>query len=146
VKTERYERKRFFVDVVKVTEENFLEVADWVKGVTNVSSAGKFIKVAVNKPQNERQTQAFVGDYILKSSTGFKVFTKGAFEVSFMPAPPIPEKVGSKKNPRSPRGTKKGTPDTGLAARDRVIEKQRLVNEALEMPRELVRETWVDSA
>jgi len=95
-------RKPFYVDTVEVTAENREEVATWTGGEILNDKDGWYIKVDVIKPMNQRQTKAYAGDYILKGSTGFKVFTKAAFDVSFRPAPSKP----AENNSRSPRGAK----------------------------------------
>jgi hypothetical protein len=89
---EKYVRKPFAVDAVCVTEENMREVAKWCGGQVkrlprwDPRSGTKFISVNVLKALNERQTQAFVGDWVLSSGSGpngFKVYTPRAFETSF---------------------------------------------------------------
>lgn len=97
LKIEQYTRKPFPVDAVQVTEENLNEVAKWCGGDIHTSTktlrndageeTGKiklpFIKVDVHRPLNDRQTKAFVGDWVLKSDSGFKVYTLKAFDNSF---------------------------------------------------------------
>lgn len=89
---DKYVRKPFAVDAVCVSEENMREVAKWCGGQVrrlprwDPRSGTKFISVNVFKALNERQTQAFVGDWVLSSGTGpngFKVYTPRAFETSF---------------------------------------------------------------
>jgi hypothetical protein len=96
MQTETYKRKPIYVEAVRVTEKNFVEVAAWCQG-SIVTGGGvmdlrdqvsKFIKVRVINPQRERQTKAFVGDWVLYSDyQGYKVYTDGAFHNSFDPAP-----------------------------------------------------------
>ncbi len=84
------ERKPFDVEAVQVTLENMKEVSVWCDGFIN-NSVGystkdvvhTYIQVKVNKPQTPRQTQAYEGDWILKTKTGFRVYTKKAFEEAF---------------------------------------------------------------
>jgi hypothetical protein len=92
LKTEKYVRKAFAVDAVQVTEQNMRQVAQWCGGEIKrlprweARAGTKFISVNVAKPISERQTQAFVGDWVLSSNTGpngFKVYTPRAFETSF---------------------------------------------------------------
>jgi len=97
LKIEHYTRKPFPVEAVQVTEENLNEVAEWCGGDIHASTktlrndAGEetskiklpFIKVDVHRPLNDRQTKAFVGDWVLKSESGFKVYTLKAFDNSF---------------------------------------------------------------
>lgn len=100
IETTRYIRKRFYVEVVEVTAENFEELAKWVGGVEQQDHSGIYIEVPVSRPQSERQTRAYIGDFVLKANSGFKVFTSGAFAAGFELAPePTPEKptTGGKK-------------------------------------------------
>lgn len=97
LKIEKYTRKPFPVDAVQVTEDNLSEVALWCGGDIHTSTktlrddqgveTGKiklpYIKVDVHRPLNDRQTKAFVGDWVLKSESGFKVYTLKAFDGSF---------------------------------------------------------------
>lgn len=91
LKTAKYVRKPFAVEAVEVTPENIYEVAKWCKGKvkkTDLSRPGsdKYIKVDVNKPLNERQTEAHYGDWVLSADQGrpgFKVYTPKAFLGSF---------------------------------------------------------------
>jgi hypothetical protein len=90
---------------VQVTEENFEQVAKWTKGkicYTDPKIAEKFkkpvqkwIEIEVKNPLNDRQTKAFVGDYVLSANNGFKIYTAGAFAKNFDPAPkPQAPKIG----------------------------------------------------
>ena len=97
---ERYVRQPFYVDAVQVTSANMEAVAKWCNGdvrtsskpdrdVQNALEGGtghtpeRYIKVRVQRPANDRQTQAFVGDWILYAGTGYKVYTDRAFQKSF---------------------------------------------------------------
>lgn len=106
LKTEKYARTPFFVDAVKVTEENFNEVANWCGGVirqTDERGNGleKYIFVHAHTPMSERQKQAFVGQWVLKSDKGFKVFPDDAFKRMFekvvhdVPLPATPKHTPS---------------------------------------------------
>jgi hypothetical protein len=93
LKIEKYVRKPFAVDAVEVTESNLYEAAKWCGGRVHRNTqrwgehAGqKFIRVNVPNALSERQTMAYIGDWILSSNTGkngFKVYTPKAFEKSF---------------------------------------------------------------
>lgn len=92
MKPEKYVRKPFVVEAIRVTPENMDEVAEWCRGkVTNSMPEGgnpeqskeKFIKVKVADARTDRQSKAFVGDWVLKSITGFKIYTPHAFEKNF---------------------------------------------------------------
>ena len=87
METRKFARKPFFVDAVRVTSENMERVAEWCQGDVNTIQNGqsdeRYVKVRVHRPMTDRQTQAFVGDWVLYAGTGFKVYTPKAFEKSF---------------------------------------------------------------
>jgi hypothetical protein len=94
IETQKFARKPFFVDAVQVTEENMEEVAKWCQGdiltdpkaLTAPETSGEenpYVKVRVHRPLSDKQTKAFVGDWVLYAGTGFKVYTDKAFEKSF---------------------------------------------------------------
>lgn len=86
-----YRRKTFSVEAVQVTEDNLDAVANWTKGkvLANKSTEGEpakfFVDVPVKRPLNERQRKAYIGDWVLKARSGFKVYTQRAFEGCFEP-------------------------------------------------------------
>ena len=90
--TEKFMRKPFLVEGVRVTEENMAAVAEWCSGqVDSTIPMGKkypvnYVKVRVIRPLNERQTRAFKGDWVLYAGTGYKVYSDKAFKDSFVPA------------------------------------------------------------
>lgn len=92
LKTQTYRRKPFYIDAVLVTEDNLKEVARWCMGdvmQTTPKDGGDpvpFVKVRVHRPLNDRQTKAFVGDWVLYANKGYKVYTQQAFEKNFEPA------------------------------------------------------------
>lgn len=93
--TEKYVRKPLFVDAVQVSEENFADVARWCFGEihnidestvdtsADVEPSKQYIHVRVHNPKNPRQTKAFVGDWILYTERGYKVYTTKAFQANF---------------------------------------------------------------
>lgn len=84
MKTHKFARKPFYVDAVRVSEENIQEVAKWCNGeVQSSAEEGLYIKVRVHRPLTERQTMAFIGDWVLFAGSGFKVYTPKAFDKSF---------------------------------------------------------------
>ena len=89
IATQKYLRKPFTVDAVRVTAENIEQVAKWCNGEIKEGKRGpnteKYVSVPVAKPLNERQTMAFKGDWVLFSAGSFKVYTNRAFEQSFEP-------------------------------------------------------------
>jgi hypothetical protein len=105
--TQKFVRKPLYVDAVQVTEENFSEIVRWCFGeigniddspVDKVALASdgpqpskQYIHVRVHNPKNPRQTRAFVGDWILYTDRGYKVYTTKAFQANFdlVPEPQI---------------------------------------------------------
>jgi hypothetical protein len=96
IETQKYARKPLIVSAVRVTAENFEEIASWCQGEIiheNHDNSGSFrspdskryIRVRVHNPKNPRQTKAFVGDWILYTEQGYKVYTNRAFYASFEP-------------------------------------------------------------
>ena len=103
IPTQKYVRKPLYVDAVCVTEENFLEIAFWCQGSIknndgSESKAGEqidprrqHIQVRVHNPKTSRQTKAMVGDWILYTDRGYKVYTEKAFRSSFDLVPAVEE-------------------------------------------------------
>lgn len=94
IESQRYVRKPLYVEAVRVTPENFLELTFWCGGSIRdaegeipkqdaIDPKTQKILVPVNKPRDESQTKAKVGDWILKNEKGFKVYTHKAFTNSF---------------------------------------------------------------
>src|SRR5678815_2038416 len=94
--TEKYVRKPLYVDAVQVTEDNFEEIAEWCFGeisnidetpvdpnATEVDPSKQYIHVRVHNPKNPRQTRAYVGDWILYTERGYKVYSTKAFQSNF---------------------------------------------------------------
>lgn len=83
----KYMRRPFPVETIQVTELNMHEAAKWCGGtVINQPKGSPHIKVDSPRAQNERQTKAYVADWIVKIGTSFKVYTRNAFHGSFYPA------------------------------------------------------------
>jgi len=80
-----YLRKPFEVQAVQVTENNLYDIAKWCEGEIMSEDGKKFIKVRVDRVVNERQKQAFPGDWVLWAGKTFKVYTDRAFKGSFDP-------------------------------------------------------------
>jgi len=88
VTTTQYLRKALYVDAVRVTADNFDEVADWCQGdIKQDDGPGgngkKYIRIRAHNPKGPRQTKAFVGDWVLYHERGYKVYTNKAFLASF---------------------------------------------------------------
>jgi hypothetical protein len=96
--TTKYIRKPLIVDAVQVTVENFEALAAWCQGtITNNDGTGEpeeidpntqHIRVRVHNPRSGRQTKAFVGDWILYTEMGYKIYNTRAFIGSFEPYKP----------------------------------------------------------
>lgn len=94
--TEKYVRKPLYVDAVQVTERNFYDIARWCQAeVRNIDEsprdpsgvnddpANEYIRVRVHNPKNPRQTKAFIGDWILYTEMGYKVYMDKPFRANF---------------------------------------------------------------
>ena len=92
-------RKPFPVKAVQVTADNMAEVARWCGGqvltITKEGEAGdgplparSFVRVPVFQARNDRQQQAYIGDWVLEAERGFKVYTNSAFRNHFEPKQP----------------------------------------------------------
>ena len=86
LKIEHFERLPFTIQAIQVTPANLSQVARWCKGRVKTEpgrARKKYIKVEVKRALNDRQTMAYVDDWVLKAGSGFKVYTPKAFEESF---------------------------------------------------------------
>jgi hypothetical protein len=84
MQTTTYTRKPLTVEAVLVTRENFYEVAAWVEGDVVTDGGGKkFIEVKVLHPARRGHSQAYVGDWLLKSEAGYKIYADTAFKKGF---------------------------------------------------------------
>lgn len=84
IETTKFERIPFEVEAVQVTEENLEEVASWCDGSVNRKRRDKkpFVEVKVVNPRIEPRN-AFVGDWVLRATKGFKVYNAMAFQKCF---------------------------------------------------------------
>jgi len=90
VKTLKFVRKPFYVDAVQVTKTNMAEVEEWCGGIRHFDENGNaFIKVLPQRSKLIPKTRAFVGDWVLSSKIGFRVYTNSAFEKSFEQVPEV---------------------------------------------------------
>ena len=97
VKTTKYVRNPLYVDAVQVTKENFEEILHWCQGAIGftdgrvvgddedfeINSDKQYIRIRVHNPQSQRQTRAFVKDWILYTDKGYKIYTEKAFQENF---------------------------------------------------------------
>jgi hypothetical protein len=63
----RYMRVPFFVTGHRVTEENMEAVARWCEGSIIETGNRRFIRVPIANVRNVKQTEAHIGDHVLKS-------------------------------------------------------------------------------
>lgn len=101
MKIEKFARKPFVVEAVQVTEENMAEVAAWCGGEVRTADkkANAYIKLGVYHAINKRQTQAFVGDWVLKMGKGFKIYLEKAMSKTFTPVPENAEDIRLEVDP-----------------------------------------------
>lgn len=115
--TTTYYRKPLQVEAVQVTEENILEVAKWCKGKVYEASNGKMtLEVKVLHPLHANQTKAQEGDWVLKSSQGFKIYADTAFKKGFdkaenEPGDALRESFGGESGAKPLSFQFKGTPE-----------------------------------
>ncbi len=84
LKTEKFIRRPFIVDAVRITDVNMKDVAKWCGGRVQTKAGNKkYIKVEVRNPLSPRQSEGYVGDWVLYSGKGFKVYTDSAFTATF---------------------------------------------------------------
>lgn len=82
-------RKSFAAEAILVTPLNIIEVAQWCKGkiMHDGNKEGEFsrdyIKVRVAFPMNDRQTEAHIGDIVVKQKKTFKVYNSRALRGTF---------------------------------------------------------------
>lgn len=96
LKVKKYWSKPTQVEAIQVTHQNMAEVSRWCSGQIktvkdeNTSQVRKFIKVKVWRAQSDKLTQAFVGDWVIRRGTNFKVYSEQAFKNSYTDGAAIP--------------------------------------------------------
>lgn len=112
MQTTKFVRKQFSIDAVQLTDDNFTTVANWCGGeITEDSKGAQYIKVNVQNPLTARQTKAFVGDWVLASRRGFKVYTDLAFKKNFVKSAPVDNEVKTFNVFESSENTDQGSRD-----------------------------------
>jgi hypothetical protein len=108
IQTDKYVRKPLYVDAVQITKRNFIELVKWCQGEIRTNEGDELvvleeengfnpndhhIRVRVHNPTKIRQTKGYVGDWILYTNRGYKIYTQKAFKLSFDKADegPMPE-------------------------------------------------------
>jgi hypothetical protein len=90
METQRYVRKPMFVEAIQVTKDNFREIAKWCNGTAYESSDGHItIRVLRTRSTTIPRTKAFLGDWVLSSENGFRVYTNNAFLKAFDQMPEV---------------------------------------------------------
>lgn len=125
-----YVRKQFPVRAARVTPMNLEELAKWCggqikEGEKEGNFSRKFIKVRVAFPVSDRQTEARVGDWLVKSGRLFKVYNDKAFRRTFHHEDgseagfvDIPETTETPK-PKAPKPGPKPGPSTVIQTENR---------------------------
>lgn len=96
LKVKKYWSKPTQVEAIQVTHQNMAEVSRWCAGqIKTVKDEGtdrvrKFIKVKVWRAQSDKLTQAFVGDWVIRRGTNFKVYSEAAFKNNYTDGAAIP--------------------------------------------------------
>lgn len=120
VETSKYVRKPLYVEAVQVTSDNFLDVASWCQALVGLEDGSStpgnevrpadgfvldteknYIRIRVHSPKSQRQTKAFVGDWILYTDRGYKVYTDKAFQANFDPVDTAVDFVQQQAEPPS---------------------------------------------
>lgn len=105
LETQQYSSKPRFVEAIQVTPENMVNVANWCDGQIHLEDssttwvelptlealAKAFIKVKVTNPRFPRQSEAHVGDWVLKMGNSFKVFMNAPFHKNYNRVQPTAE-------------------------------------------------------
>jgi hypothetical protein len=97
MQTSVYNRKPLQVEAIQVTDDNLYEIAKWCGGDvhTHPVNSKKHIEVKVLHPLHKKQSRAAIGDWVLKSEQGFKIYADSAFRKGFEPAQmELPTEVG----------------------------------------------------
>jgi hypothetical protein len=86
MQTTKFLRKPLEVDAVQVTEGNMAQVAEWANGTLHadfLDPAEWYIEIKVIHPLRRKETRAHIGEWILSSKQGFKIYTDRAFLKGF---------------------------------------------------------------
>jgi hypothetical protein len=89
MKTVKYVRRPSYVDAVRVTSDTIAEIALWCSGTVKLADiikpnrSSNYILVDVPKATNQRQREAYVGDWVLKIGNEFRVYADHAFRKNF---------------------------------------------------------------
>lgn len=89
VKATQFVRMPFVAQGFKVEEDNMEAIATWCQGnVVRENTPRPFVRVPVDRPTNQKQTQAFVGTWVLVSvfenTKTYKVYRPEWLERTFL--------------------------------------------------------------
>ena len=88
MEAKRYVRKPMFVEAIQVTKDNYREISNWCKGTAYESVDGHItVRVLHVRSKTIPRTKAFLGDWVLLSHNGFRVYTDSAFKKAFDQVP-----------------------------------------------------------
>lgn len=94
IELKKYVRNPLTVEAIQLTEANFLNVALWCGGricdkhtekPTDgiVDPDNQYISIKTHNPINQKQSRAVVGDWILYTARGYKIYPNRAFKANF---------------------------------------------------------------
>lgn len=84
MKTEDYTSKPRDVKAVRITADNMIEAAEWCNGMIEMGTdSPPFIRVKTHRPQNNRQREAHIGDWLVLQGKNFKVYLDAPFRYGF---------------------------------------------------------------
>jgi len=96
MKAVRFIRRPFVVLGYQVTADNMEEIATWCRGHVIPADEDRnekaFVRVPVDRPTNQKQTQAFVTDWVIlafnqRNEESFKVYPQDWLRKNFVPLP-----------------------------------------------------------
>ena len=94
MKATRFMRIPFFVTGYLVTEDNMEVIATWCKGHVFEDAHRPFVRVPVIRPTHQKQTEAYVGTWVIASmqrgQATFKVYTEEWLKKQFFELPEEP--------------------------------------------------------
>jgi len=109
IKIKKYTAKPVQVEAIQITKNNMAEVAKWCKGeilteevpaeksATGEAFTERYIRPKMFRPKNQRpntrddeMTKGYVGKWIIKRGTNFKVYTDQAFANNYTDGQALP--------------------------------------------------------
>lgn len=85
LQVKRYMRKPLYVEAVQITAKNMRQVAEWCGGTVEQDGQAKsYIKVDVLKPVSPKLGMGYVGQWVLQTTQGAKIYNDRPFKDSFI--------------------------------------------------------------